>query len=365
MGSALTLLALLAGCAARDPALRPMLEIPLAPPSPAPFATEEAAAAAVLAVLDGAGLPMDALRVVALDGPGPELPTLHGAVVQWSRWRTTDAAARYRLEAVLRDPVQAPVDLSAWSDTEAQAAWSALQVVLLAQQLSRAAEAKLKFPADPRDPLAQERRAAAAGTAALRQLVALGQAPADWERAWQRLLREALAVASPATRPIFEMTLALAEQPPPLDALAQAYDQPDLTARRVAEAGRALSAAEDWGEGGCRAQGAGLLCQWSEQASILEIVFVEDQREATARWLQPVAAPGAGEGELLRRLNEANRSAGGGCTFLLEDHQVVAQGRPVNVTGSDDVLNEVHRLEQQCAGRLAALMVADGAGGAR
>ena len=138
--------------------MRPTYEIPAAPQSARPFATEEASVRAVRAVLQGAGFPVDDVETSVEFNPVSDLPTLRGETVVVPRWLTPDADVAVRLAALLESTLGVTVDLNGWSDADAQAAWSALQVAQLTDQIMRVLDQSMGVPPDLSDPGALDRR---------------------------------------------------------------------------------------------------------------------------------------------------------------------------------------------------------------
>ena len=346
MNRSLLLAALCWSCAARDPAVRPTYEIPAAPQSARPFATEEASVRAVRAVLQGAGFPVELVETSVEFNPVSDLPTLRGETVIVPRWLTPDADVAVRLAALLESTLGVSLDLSGWSDADAQAAWSALQVAQLTDQLMRVLDQTMGVPPDLSDPGALDRRAVDAHMPVLNALVAQNLAPATWPAAYRRLLAEVVPSLPADQALIMQHALDRADHPLSLGELIAAYNRPDGTQRRVEEAARQLSEQPATALSAC-VQGDGELdCPLG--AGRLVLRYWEDQDLASVRLVTPYKAGTANREALLTFVNDANAFSVGACALYLEDGRLVAAGAPFQVSRIDSIVMNITGLQGRC-----------------
>lgn len=326
--------------------MRPAYEIPAAPPSARPFATEEASVRAVRSVLRGAGFPVELVEISVEFNPVSDMPMARGEAIIVPRWLTPDADVRVRLAALLEAALGVSLDLSGWTDADAQAAWSALQLAQLTDQTMRALEVQMGVPSDLSDPSALDRRAVDAHMPVLNALVEQRLVPATWPAAYRRLLSEVVPLMPPDQALILGHALDRADHPLSLAELIAAYDSPDGTQRRVEEAARQLSEKPATALSDCVQGDSELDCPLGAGRVVLR--YWEDQDLASVRLVTPFKAGAADHEALLTFVNDANAFSVGACALYLEDSRLVAAGAPFQVGRIDSVVMNVAALQSRC-----------------
>lgn len=336
------------GCAARDGAMRPMYEIPMASSASRPFATEEASVHAVTSVLESAGFPMGSVEISVEFNPELDLPMSRGRMVIVPRWITPDEDVEARLSALIATSFGVTLDLGAWTPEQIQAAWSALQLAQLTDQAVRLAELEMGLPADLSDPGAPDRRAVDAHMPVLNALVDQHRIPVTWPEAYRRLLTELAPLLPPEQAPVVQHALDRARAPLPLGELITAYDLPDATRRRIEEAMRSMGDDPTLGSPACTSTEDAVDCTFGEGRRHLVVRYWEELHTGSARWVLPFQGPASARPGLLSFVNEANAFSVGACTLFLEDQALVAAGAPFPVKSSGDVSAAAVGLATRC-----------------